>query len=147
MAERSVGRRLKREVRERAREICEYCRSQESFAMQSFSVEHVVPLHAGGESVLDNLALACQGCNNYKQVKVEALDPVTETTAALYHPRRESWTEHFVWSHDFTRLVGLTPTGRATIAALRLNRRGLINLRRALYASGEHPPAEPDLAR
>lgn len=36
--------------------------------------------------------------------------------------------------------VGLTPTGRATVEALRLNRPGLITVRRALYAAGEHPP-------
>jgi len=37
-------------------------------------------------------------------------------------------------------LLGLTPTGRATIAALRLNREGVINLRRALKLEGKHPP-------
>jgi hypothetical protein len=36
--------------------------------------------------------------------------------------------------------------GRATVEALRLNREGLVNLRRILYAAGEHPPAEPDEA-
>jgi hypothetical protein len=39
-------------------------------------------------------------------------------------------------------IIGLTPTGRATIEALHLNRANVVNLRRVLYALGEHPPAE-----
>ena len=37
-------------------------------------------------------------------------------------------------------MVGVTATGRATIEALRLNRSGVVNLRRILYLAGEHPP-------
>jgi hypothetical protein len=75
-----------------------------------------------------------------------APDPVSGQPAPLYHPRRDRWDEHFAWSHDCTLIVGLTPTGRATIEVLRLNRDGVVNLRRLLYARGEHPPphAEPD---
>jgi len=58
----------------------------------------------------------------------------------LFHPREQSWDEHFAWNEDFTLILGLTPTGRATIEALHLNRSGLVNLRRVLYAIGEHPP-------
>ncbi|HVG08313.1 MAG TPA: hypothetical protein VNM67_11445 [Thermoanaerobaculia bacterium] len=60
----------------------------------------------------------------------------------LFHPRRDRWNDHFIWSHDFTRVVGLTPEGRATVEALQLNRPGLVNLRRALFRCGEHPPQE-----
>jgi len=38
-------------------------------------------------------------------------------------------------------LKGLTATGRATIAALDLNRQRVINLRRVLIRDGLHPPA------
>ncbi len=38
-------------------------------------------------------------------------------------------------------MEGRTATGRATITTLQLNRRELLNLRRALHAIGEHPPA------
>jgi len=44
------------------------------------------------------------------------------------------------WSPDASLIVGLTPIGRATIAALALNRAGLLNLRRVLSRAGEHPP-------
>jgi len=112
--------------------------------MQSFSLDHILPLQAGGTDDLANLALSCQGCNNHKHTRIEAPDPVTRETVALFHPRRDLWQDHFIWSRDFTRIVGLTPTGRATVEALRLNRPGLINLRRVLYTAGTHPPAEID---
>lgn len=44
------------------------------------------------------------------------------------------------YSENCALMLGLTPTGRATIGALQLNRPGLLNLRRVLYAVGEHPP-------
>jgi hypothetical protein len=62
----------------------------------------------------------------------------------LYNPREQRWDEHFSWSEDYLRITGLTPIGRATVEALRLNREGLVNMRRILYAVGEHPPQETD---
>lgn len=88
----------------------------------------------------DPLALACQGCNNFKYDKTDAPDPATGEMVPLYHPRQSRWGEHFAWSGDFTLIVGLTPTGRATVEALLLNRPGVVNLRRLLYQHGEHPP-------
>jgi hypothetical protein len=131
-------------VRSRARGICEYCRSQERFATQAFSVEHIIPPRAGGEEDLDNLALACQGCNNHKYTKTDSIDPVTGEVVPLFHPRRDRWRDHFIWSYDFTRIIGQTVKGRATVEALQLNRPGLVNLRRALFQCGEHPPADHD---
>ena len=64
---------------------------------------------------------------------------MTGLMAALYHPRAHVWAEHFAWSDDFALLVGLTPTGRASADVLQLNREGVVNLRRALHALGEHP--------
>ena len=127
-------------VRERAQGCCEYCLSQESHATQGFSIEHIRPLHAGGDTTADNLALACQGCNNFKYNKTTAHDPVSSQVVPLFHPRRDSWHEHFVWNHDCTCIIGLTPIGRATITALHLNRDGVINLRRLLLLIGKHPP-------
>ncbi len=134
--------RQKEEIRFRARGICEYCRSQERFATQAFSLEHIVPLQSGGEGGEDNLALACQGCNNHKYTKTQAVDPATEDLVPLFHPRRDRWSDHFIWTSDFARVVGLTPSGRATVEALQLNRQGLVNLRRALARCREHPPSD-----
>ena len=69
MPEKRVTAEQRQAVLERARGCCEYCKSQVRFATQSFSIEHIIPRHAGGETTLDNLALACQGCNNHKYTK------------------------------------------------------------------------------
>lgn len=131
-------------VVERARGCCEYCRSQAHYATQRFSAEHITPRSRNGQTESDNLALACQGCNNHKYDKIEARDPVSGQLAPLFHPRRDRWAAHFAWSDDFTLIIGLTPTGRATVDALHLNREGVVNLRRLLYAIGEHPPPLPE---
>jgi len=142
MAKPRITARQKKAIVERARGCCEYCRSQARFAMQPFSVEHIIPQSQGGQNRLDNLALSCQGCNNHKYTKTAGRDPVSGDIVPLFHPRRQRWRDHFVWNDDFTLIIGLTPTGRATVEALRLNREGLVNLRRVLYVVGEHPPAE-----
>lgn len=50
--------------------------------------------------------------------------------------------EHFAWSAGALLIVGMSPTGRATVDTLLLNRPGVVNLRRLLIAFNEHPPAE-----
>lgn len=57
----------------------------------------------------------------------------------LFNPRQQLWQEHFAWNADYTIVIGLTSVGRATITVLHLNRQGLMNLRRALFALGAHP--------
>lgn len=141
MPEQRISAELRQRVVERARGCCEYCRSQAKYTTQSFSVEHIVARANDGRTTLDNLALACQGCNNHKYNKTAGRDPVSGRLAPLYHPRHERWDEHFAWSDDFTLIFGLTPTGRATVETLLLNRAGVVNLRRLLYGHGKHPPA------
>lgn len=140
MTENKLTTQLKKTVRFWAKNCCEYCYSQERFATQSFSIEHIYPVSKGGQTQLDNLALACQGCNNHKYNKTEGIDPISGEKTPLYHPRQQYWSDHFSWSNDYTLILGLTPTGRVTVEVLRLNREGLVNLRRILYAMGEHPP-------
>lgn len=125
---------------ERARGCCEYCRSRADFATQSFSIEHIISVSRGGETVLDNVALACPGCNGHKYTKTEAPDPVDGMVVPLYNPRKQRWQDHFRWNEDFTCIVGLTPTGRATVSALQMNRPGVVNMRRTLFVMGFHPP-------
>jgi hypothetical protein len=89
-----------------------------------------------------NLAFACQGCNNHKYNRSASQDPVTGVLVPLFDPRRDQWSHHFAWNEDATIILGLSATGRATVECLRLNRRGLISLRRVLFAVGEHPREE-----
>jgi hypothetical protein len=131
MSER-LSSRQKEQVKQRALDCCEYCWSQEAYSPDTFSVEHITPRAKGGRN-------ACQGCNNRKFVSTEALDPLTGEMVPLYHPRRDHWSEHFVWDEDYTIIIGLTPTGRATVEKLELNRKGVVNLRRLLHEQGLHP--------
>ena len=131
---------LKALVAERARFCCEYCLSQLRYSPDPFSVEHVIPRTRGGTDDPDNLALACSGCNGRKYTHVAAVDPVTGEDAPLFNPRQHHWSDHFMWSEDFTELLGLTRTGRATVQKLVLNRPGVVNLRRTLADIARHPP-------
>ena len=124
----------------RAGGCCEYCLSQSRFSPDPFSVEHIVPVSGGGADDPDNLALACQGCNSRKYTHTDALDPVTGDRAPPYHPRRQRWADHFAWADGFSTPLGLTPTGRATVERLALNRAGVRDLRRLLVSVAEHPP-------
>ena len=139
MAGERISTRLRADVTARARGCCEYCRSQDRFSTHSFSVEHILPRSRGGTLTLDNLALSCQGCNNHKYIRTDAQDPISGVTVPLYHPRRDAWDEHFVWSDDYSLVIGISPVGRATVEALRLNRPGVVRLRRLLFEIGEHP--------
>lgn len=127
-------------VFERAKGYCEYCLSPETYSNSTFEVEHIIPFSKGGETVFHNLALSCSGCNKYKSHKIEAIDSQSGEKVLLYNPRREIWKKHFKWNADFTQIIGVTPTGRATIQALKLNRKNLLNLRELLRLYGEHPP-------
>lgn len=127
-------------VAERAEYCCEYCVSQVRYAPDPFAVDHIIPQAKDGTNDHSNLAYACFGCNGRKFTSITATDPVTGESVALYHPRQHCWSEHFAWNINFTFLVGLTPTGRATIDRLELNREGVVNLRQMLHLLGKHPP-------
>ena len=142
MSKKRASTRQKQAVIERAHRCCEYCRSQMRYATQTFSIEHLFPEQLGGKTTLDNLALSCQGCNNHKFTKTTAVDPVSREIVPLYHPRKQRWHDHFAWTQNFTVVLGLTPTGRATVQALHLNREGLLNIRQLLFEKGVHPPKE-----
>ena len=131
---------LRRRVATRAQHRCEYCRAPGAFSSGPFCVDHIEPSSRGGESHADNLALSCAGCNGYKLDYTSAPDPLTGRTVRLFHPRRDPWELHFLWSDDSLTLLPLSRIGRATISLLRMNRPELKNLRRALILLDEHPP-------
>jgi len=130
-------------VLDRARGCCEYCLTQRKFSPDPFALEHIVPKSKGGATVDANLALSCQGCNGHKFTATEATDPLTLRMAPLDHPRLDRWSAHFQWSGDAVRVVGTSPTGRATVERLRLNREEVVNLREILVPLGKHPPHYP----
>lgn len=131
---------LQRQIRSHFSDCCAYCRTAESLTVSTFEFEHIVPLARGGETVFENLCLACPSCNRYKAVRQTATDPTTQTEVPLFHPQQQFWSDHFEWNEGATEIVGLTPTGRATIEALKMNRPQLLRVRQMWAKMGEHPP-------
>lgn len=126
-------------IHERANRCCEYCKFPLKYSHDSFHFEHILPLQLGGTYELLNLALACDGCNSFKWIHIEGMDSFTGLKSPLFNPRKDKWSEHFIWIDDFTIIQGITPQGRATVDLLKMNRTGLVNVRKALYAFGVHP--------
>jgi hypothetical protein len=93
---------------------------------------------AGGPTTVDNLALACVSCSLRKWANQAAVDPETGNEVSLFNPGTQTWSEHFRW--DELRVVPLTPTGRATVVALAMNRSVALAIRQEEAARGRHPP-------
>ncbi len=133
---------LRREVVQRARERCEYCGLAQAGQEATFHTDHVTPVAAGGETILDNLALACVSCSLRKGARQRAADPVDGREVELFNPRRDAWTKHFAWNG--TEVIAQTPTGRCTIAVLQLNRPAVRAIRFEELLRGRHPPPHED---
>lgn len=127
-------------VAERARHQCEYCQTQELIVGMPLEIEHILPETAGGSSDESNLCLACPGCNRHKSTRTNFVDEKTGNVVTFFHPREQEWQVHFAWEQDGLYLVGLTPTGRATIAALQMNNAFVVRSRRTWIMAGWHPP-------
>jgi hypothetical protein len=134
----SISARLRRLVIERAGQRCEYCGLAQEGQEATFHIDHVIPLSAGRDDSPGNLALACVSCSLRKEARRSGFDPETGRSVALFHPRRQRWSDHFAW--DGVRIVGLTATGRATVATLNLNRHVMLNIRGEEIERGRHPP-------
>lgn len=118
----------RRQVRERAGDRCEYCRiPQPAQPLARFHIEHIIAQKHGGEDDLSNLALACHYCNVHKGPNLSGVDPEDGQVVPLFHPRRDIWDEHFAVDGGF--IVGLTPTGRATVRVLEMNATERVELR------------------
>ncbi len=127
-----------RQVQERAGDRCEYCRMHQALQGGTFHLEHIIPDARGGPSTLDNLAWSCPGCNLRKSDRIEAHDPDSGASVPLFHPRSDKWSEHFRWEGYL--LVGKTPVGRATVAALELNHPRRLLIRHAEELFRMFPP-------
>jgi hypothetical protein len=132
------SRALHDEVVLRAGNRCEYCGLSQLGQEAAFHLDHVIPRAAGGLATTDNLALACVSCSLRKWAKQTAADPDAGIAVPLFNPRTQHWSEHFRWDNE--RVVPLTPTGRATVAALAMNRPMIVAIRQEESARGRHPP-------
>lgn len=130
---------LRRLVHARAAGCCEYCRTCDLNTGQQMHIEHINP--SAGDSP-DNLCLACPNCNLSKGAATSALDEVSGVAVALFNPRVQRWAEHFEWIEGGTQIHGITPTGRATVLRLKMNRPRIVRARQNWVVAGTHPPVE-----
>jgi hypothetical protein len=134
---------LARRVRQAARNRCGYCLSPQHLVLGPLQIEHLLPRAKGGLTEEANLWLSCPLCNNYKGDRTLALDPETGEMVPLFNPRTQPWFEHFRWSADGLRIIGLTSVGRATVATLHLgDDADALTVRSYWVRAGWHPPSD-----
>jgi hypothetical protein len=121
---------------------CAYCQTLQTNSGQGMVPDHIIPESKGGERTFDNLCFSCRLCNEYKGSHTTGIDPLTGETMPLFHPRQQSWQEHFAWEEDGTRMIGLTAVGRATILTLQINNEIVVPARQRWVSAGWHPPKE-----
>jgi hypothetical protein len=123
-------------VHARAKGLCEYCRIPELGTLFGHEPDHIIARQHGGETTLDNLALACMQCNRCKGPNVASVDPGTRRIVQLFDPRRDRWQDHF--RGDGGRIVPMTAIGRATATLLEFSRAERIETRRNLWLAGPY---------
>ena len=135
---REISTSLHAEIVSRAGNRCEYCQLAQAGQEATFHVDHVTPRVAGGMTIASNLALACVSCSLRKGARQMVVDPDTGEEVMLFNPRTQTWARHFRW--DGETIIPLTRTGRATVAALAMNRPLLVAIRTEEIARRCHPP-------
>jgi hypothetical protein len=133
---------LRERVRAAARHRCGYCLCAEWFTGFPMEIDHLIPESLGGPTEEDNLWLACSLCNEHRGNRTAATDRATGEVVRLFDPRHQTWTDHFRWNDTGEVIIGLTPTGRATVEALQLNRAVRVDARRNWVSAGWHPPRD-----
>lgn len=123
------------DVRDRYHRCCGYCGVGEDDAGCELTVDHFVPLAAGGGDDDENLVYACFRCNLFKADFFPS-DADRLSGNVLLHPLRDVLSAHFQLEEESGRLEALTDTGRFHVHLLRLNRPGLVSMRlRKLFQS------------
>jgi hypothetical protein len=102
--------------------------------------DHLIPRAAGGTTREENLWLACCRCNGFKDVQTHARGPHNAELVALFNPCQQVWLDHYAWSEDGTEIVGKTPRGQATVAALKMNKAEIVVAPRSWVSVGWWPP-------
>ncbi len=124
-------------VSQRTAGICEYCLIHQDFSMYSHEIDHVVAIKHGGQSIEDNLVVACLPCNRHKGSDLTSIDPTTGLITPLFNPRIQVWSDHFELENAC--ILGLTAIGRTTVFLLRMNEAARIQLRQSLINQEFYP--------
>lgn len=134
MSNRYISDNLRDEVETRANNLCEYCLIPISETYFGGEIDHIISLKHDGETVSENLALACQPCNRNKGSDLGSNSRSTNTLTRFYNPRIDTWTEHFEVDEN-SEIIPLTDIGEVTERIFKFNdfervleRQGLIEL-------------------
>ncbi|NEP19556.1 MAG: HNH endonuclease [Leptolyngbya sp. SIO4C1] len=138
----SIPASLRQQVIAEAQYRCEYCKTSSRLTGTPLVMEHILPRSLGGNDARSNLAASCYRCNEFKGIKTHAKDPETGQLVSLFNPRQQDWNSEFTWGNGGTHILGRTPTGRATVLALRLNNEQMVEARAIWIDFGWHPPAD-----
>lgn len=114
---------LRRTIRTLYAFACGYCGVTETEVGAYLTIDHFIPLDAGGSDDVENLVYACHTCNLHKSSAWNAQYP------PILHPLRTDMMLHVRLLPDGT-LQSLTPEGAKHIETLHLNRQPMIEHRK-----------------
>jgi hypothetical protein len=128
---------LRSEVAGRAQQRCEYCCIHEKDTGFRHQVDHIVSRKHGGKSTGENLAYACVLCNRSKGADVASVNEESGEIVRLFHPRRDSWADHF--RLDASLIRARSEVGAVTLELLRFNAPERLAERGLLQTLGSYP--------
>ena len=126
---------LRKIVKIRASEECEYCLRPAMFANESYHIDHIIALKHGGWSDLDNLAWSCSFCNTWKGSDLSTYLIEEGEIVILFNPRKHRWLDHFTLS-ETGEIEAKTKTGLGTIALLKMNEEEKVLERTTMLSEG-----------
>ena len=128
---------LRRLVRARAFERCEYCLIAAEDTFAGCELDHIISEKHGGATVLENLAYSCAACNRCKGTDVGSIIQATGEFVRFFNPRTDNWHDHFAL--DGARIESRTTVGQVTARILGFNVGDRIKERAILQLAGVYP--------
>jgi len=129
---------LREQVRQRARDCCEYCQMPQACTQLPHEADHIRALKHNGPTSSENLCWSCGLCNGFKGSDIASYVPESDELTRLFNPRVDSWDLHFSWDNGV--LIATTPIAAATVSLLRINSDRRVSHRRLLIKAGVFAP-------
>ena len=86
---------IRRLVITRANNRCEYCTLAQEGQEATFHIDHIFPVVAGGQTIVENLSLACVSCSLRKSARQLVFDLESGEQVPIFNPRQDNWQTHF----------------------------------------------------
>jgi hypothetical protein len=133
---------LREKIVKQARNRCGYCLSEQLRVYAPLEIDPIISKKRGGETIEENLWLACPLCNRFKGHQMYGIDPKTNHKVRLFNPRTQKWRRHFKFSQTGDEIIGKTIVGRSTVVALQLNNDMAVDTRKDWVKVGWYPPKD-----